>query len=242
MTKITVLQTDNRSFLTYVQMTQQVNKKMCEYLQNKSLNYNHRYIELEPRYVEHMHATTSKIFFVNDYLQDPNNKDDILIFLDTDAWIHNPNHVNDIIKHLINDDSKQGCFSRDPYKDKNTYINSGSFIIKVNEYTKKMYKEIIENLKNDNSYVYKFPHDQYYISNYVYEHRNEFMIFVPNIINTPQGMVIKHNWQKNQTMFHELGHILRNNNIIDEYVFDVDKHLDDAPFPNTDPNANQFFN
>ena len=242
MTKITVLQTDNRSFLKYVRMDREVNKKMCEYLQNKSLDYNHCYVELEPKYFEKMHAATSKIFFVNDYLQNPNNKDDFLIFLDTDAWFHNPNHVNDIIKRLISDDSKQGCFSRDPYVDKNTYINSGSFIIKVNEYTKKMYKDIIEKFNNDNSHVYKWPYDQYYISDYIYEHRNDFIIFLPNVINTPCGMVIKHCWQKNQTMIYELGHILYNNNIIEESVFDVDKYLDDAPFPNTDPNANQFFN
>ena len=73
------------------------------------------------------------INIVNDFLQ-KNEKYDILVFLDSDAWIQNGYWLNDIINNLINDKQKQDCFSRDPYVKKNTFINSGSFIVKINDF------------------------------------------------------------------------------------------------------------
>lgn len=229
--KITVVQTDNRSFLQYVKLTQSVNKKMCF-----THGYNYQYIELNPKYFEKMHPATSKILFVHDFLQEEN---DIIVFLDTDAWIHNPNHLNDIIEKLIQS-PKHGCYSRDPYMISNTYINSGSFILKVNEYTKNMYKTLVENLET-HKYNNWRPCDQNYISDFVYDHRDDFIVFVPNVINTPRGMVLKHNWQKNQTMFYELRHILSPYNVIQETRFEVDKYYDNAPFPN-ESDGDNFFN
>lgn len=57
--------------------------------------------------------------------------------------------MNDIIHNLINNEEKQGCFSRDPYVKKNTFINRGSFILKINKFTKDFYNELIMNLEND---------------------------------------------------------------------------------------------
>jgi hypothetical protein len=58
--------------------------------------------------------------------------------LDSDAWIQNGYWLNDIINNLINNYEKHGCFSRDPYIKINTFINSGSFIIKNNDFIKEL--------------------------------------------------------------------------------------------------------
>ena len=125
----------------------------------------------------------------------------ILVFLDSDAWIQNGYWLNDIINNLINNQEKQGCFSRDPYLKINTFINSGSFILKINNFTKEMYKNIISDLYSNNAYHNRWPYDQYYISKYIFENKQNFIIFVPNILNSPIGKVLRHNWLKNQKMY-----------------------------------------
>lgn len=108
MVKVYVLQTDNRPSLNYLLKTQKVNKKFCNILQ-----YDYLFLEINNRKYFNIHPATKKIHIVNDFLQ--NTKCDILVFLDSDAWIQNGFWLNDIINNLINNDEKQGCFSRDPY-------------------------------------------------------------------------------------------------------------------------------
>ena len=62
-------------------------------------------------------------------------------------------------------------YSRDPYLINNTFINSGSFIIRINDYTKKMYS-LLEQQAIDKP-RWKKPTDQYYISNFVFEFTNK---------------------------------------------------------------------
>ena len=100
--------------------------------------------------------------------------------------------------------NKQGCFYRDPYLINNTFINSGSFIIKINEFIKKMYDSIINEVNNNSIYHNSWPYDQYYISKYIFENKNNKIIFVPHILNTPLGQVLRHNWQKNNNMYNDL--------------------------------------
>jgi hypothetical protein len=243
MPNITILQADNRPQLNYLLLTQQVNKKACYYL-----DYKYLFVTIDnTKYID-MHPATKKIYVVNDFLNDESNhKDtntDILVFLDSDAWIQNCFWLDEIIKQLQNSKVKQGCFSRDPYSKKNTFINSGSFILKINDYTRKMYREIINSLENDETkshYKNSWPYDQVYISNYVFNHKEDFDIFVPDILNTPLGKVLRHNWHKTQRMYEDLYYLIANNIIdADNTEFDLKKYIDEEVFPNTDENAYEY--
>jgi hypothetical protein len=234
--KIAVLQADNRINLDYLYLTQSVNKKVC-----KQFNYEYLFLDLNYADYGDIFPATKKIYAVNDTI---NYTDfDIIIFLDSDAWIQNGYWLNDVIKNLINDDKKNGCFSRDPYLKINTYINSGSFIIKNNDYTKNMYKNIITNLESDKSHHSEWPFDQYYISDYIHKNRTDFTIFVPDILNTPTGKILRHNWHKNIKMYFDLS-CLDSNIDKDSYInksnFEQDKYYDEEEFPNTLDSAYEY--
>ena len=201
MSKICVLQTDNRPSLDYLLKTQKVNKKFCEILK-----YDYLFLELDNNKYGDIHPATKKIYIINDFLENTNY--DVLVFLDSDAWIQDSCLLNQIINNLINNKEKQGCFSRDPYLKINTFINSGSFILKNNNYTKQMYKNIIHDLCSNNYYHHKWPFDQYYISKYIFENKENFVIFIPEILNTPTGKILKHNWLKNQQMYDDLDKLI----------------------------------
>jgi hypothetical protein len=228
MAKVCVLQTDNRPSLDYLLETQKVNKKFCDIL-----GYEYLFLELDNKKYGDIHPATKKIHVLNDFLL--NSKCDILVFLDSDAWIQNGYWLNDIIDNLMNNNEKQGCFSRDPYSKCNTFINSGSFIIKNNEFTKQMYTMLIEDLYNDNNFHNNWPYDQHYISKYVFENKDDFNIFIPDILNTPTGKVLRHNWWKNEQMYHDL--IVLYRNINDDVCFGkthfIEKdYYDKKDFPN----------
>lgn len=151
-----------------------------------------------------------------------------MIFLDADAWIFNPLILKNIIDNLPL--TKNGIFSRDPYLKKNTYINSGSFIIRINNYTKNMYS-ILEKQARKNP-RFKWPRDQFYISNYVFENKDDFVIYKPDIVNTPIGKVIRHSWIKDfstckiENNFEELN---------------IDLFFDDNDFPNKMEEGYEYF-
>jgi hypothetical protein len=250
MPNITILQADDRPNLHYLLLTQQVNKNICDHF-----GYKYVFITVDKNKYTNVHPATKKIYIVNEFLNDFSNhkdtndtKDDILVFLDSDAWVQNGFWLDEIIKQLQNNVEKQGCFSRDTYKKNSTFINSGSFILKINDYTKKMYNEIINSLENDETtscYKKKWPYDQFYISDYVFNHKEDFYIFVPDILNTPLGKVLRHNWWKNKRMYDDLHHLIANNVIeIDKMYFchinktglDLKKYIDAEVFPNTDEN------
>jgi len=204
MAKVIVLQTDNRPELDYLLKTQEVNKKFCDIL-----GYEYLFLELDDSKYGDIHIKTKKIHVVNDFLQNIKYKYyDILVFLDSDAWIQNGIHLQSLMDNLLENENKYGCFSRDPYLKHNTFINSGSFILKVNDYTKEMYQQIMKDLYNNTDFQNNWPHDQYYISKYIFENKENFDIFVPDILNTPHGKILKHNWCKNERMYHDLDLIL----------------------------------
>ena len=145
MPNITILQADNRPQLNYLLLTQEINKKVSDHL-----GYEYLFVTIDNDKYNDLHPATKKIYVVNDFLNDNTNcDDDILIFLDSDAWVQNCFWLHEIIETLKNNENKHGCFSRDPYQKKNTFINSGSFILKNNAYTKQMYSNIIHLLEND---------------------------------------------------------------------------------------------
>jgi hypothetical protein len=226
--------------------TQSVNKKFCDVLKYDYLFLeidNHNILNTNNNKITNIHPATKKIHIVNDFLQ--NTKYDILVFLDSDAWIQNGCWLDDIINNLISNNEKEGCFSRDPYVMKNTFINSGSFILKNNDFTKEMYKNIIIDLYNNNMYHNSWPYDQYYISNFIFENKQKFNIFIPDILNTPIGKVLRHNWLKNKKMYDDLDKLSSdmNNNINNSKICFIEKdYYDDKDFPNKIQNGYEYFN
>jgi len=238
MIKVCVIQTDNRPSLKYLLETQKVNKKFCDIL-----GYNYLFIELDNNKYGNIHPATKKINLVNDFLI--NSNCDILVFLDSDAWIQNGYWLNDIINNLINNDEKEGCFSRDPYLKNNTFINSGSFIIKNNNFIKQMYKNLIKDLENNNSHHNNWPYDQHYISKYIFENKEKFTIFIPDILNTPIGKVLRHNWLKNEKMYNDLNILYSNinNDLCFGKTYFIEKdYYDDKIFPNIIEYGYEYFN
>ena len=145
----------------------------------------------------------------------------------------------------MQDENKHGCFSRDPYVKKNTFINSGSFIIKNNEYTKSMYSNIIRELYENRTYHNVWPWDQYYISKYIFENREKFTIFVPDILNTPVGKVIRHNWLKNWKMYNDLSELksLGKEHVIkDNTQYNIEEYYDHNVYPNVEELGYEYFN
>jgi hypothetical protein len=241
MVKVIVLQCDNRPLLNYLLKTQDVNKKFCNIL-----NYDYLFFNLDNNKYGNIHPATKKILLVYDFLQNINF--DILVFLDSDAWIQNGYWLNNIINNLISNE-KYGCFSRDPYVKKNTFINSGSFIIKNNSFTKQMYINIINDLYTNKCYHNLWPYDQYYISKYIFENKDKFIIFVPDILNTPIGKVLRHNWLKNEKMYDDLNKL---SNIldkkeelyisIDNTLFIEENYYDKENYPNIIVDGYEYFN
>lgn len=68
--------------------TQEVNKKFCDI-------YGYDYLFLELNNIGDIHPATKKIHLVNDFLL--NTYTNILVFLDSDAWIQNGYWLNDIL-------------------------------------------------------------------------------------------------------------------------------------------------
>lgn len=233
MVKVCVLQTDNRPSLDYLLKSREVNKMFCNYL-----GYN--YIFLDMNNLElNIHPATKKIFIVNYFLQQ--SECDILIFLDSDAWIQNPHSLNIIINNLMDDENKHGCFSRDISVVHHTYINSGAFVVKNNEFIKQMYHNLEIEVNENPSYHNLWPYDQYYISKYVYENKEQFIIFSVEIMNTPVGKVLRHNWAKDIRMYNDLDNLLTNGAIIDTTEFNVNEHYDNTVFPNINNDGYNYF-
>jgi hypothetical protein len=234
MVNIHILQTDNRPTLDYLLLSQKVNKKMCS-----KFSYKYSYIPIDNDKYSFHFKQFAKLYIVNDFIQNLN--DDILIFLDSDAWIQNGFYLQTILNNLINDTNKHGCYSRDTYGHNWTYINSGSFIMKINDFTKNMYKELITSFEkelkdnnNDDKILFEknTKCDQYYMSNFVFTNKDSFYIFQPSVLNTADGIILRHNWWKSNKMYEDMNEILKKDIITDNTIFDPNKYYDKKPFPN----------
>lgn len=226
---VLIFQTDNRPNLDYALLSKDANEKVAQYLK-----YDYIFKDLNefpnPR---HLHPATLKIFIVNDQLHRlPDG--DILIFLDSDAWVQDPIQLGLLITDFINMD-KDGMYSRDPYISTNTYINSGSFVLKVNENNRRLYSNIIQDTETDTSHLHEWTYDQYYISKHIYENRERYLIFDPILLNTPKGIIFRHNWFKKTKMYDDLKKIIVNE--IKPYTSSKLNYLDYVdmkPYPNED--------
>jgi hypothetical protein len=239
MVKVCVFQTDNRPDLHFVKLTRDINQLFCT-----QLGYDYLFLPFDNSQFGNINPCTKKIHIINDFFL-KNTGYDILVFLDSDAWIQNGNWLNDIIDNLNNNEDKHGCFSRDPYIKKNTFINSGSFIIKINEFTKNMYQQLLNDLNNDDSHINNWPYDQYYIGNYVFENKDKFTVFIPHTLNTPYGEVLRHNWFKNKAMFNDvykLFHEFEQGTLLEnKESFHEDTYLDHEDFPNIPEQGYEYY-
>lgn len=242
--KVLVVQTDNRNNVDYLGITRTGNLNRVQYLQQaehiQEMEYRYEFINMTPEYYQNIHPATGKIYVLNHLLNTID--DDIIVFLDSDAWIQNPDYLHDLLLRLI-DSSSNGCFSRDPYISRNDYINSGSFALKVNEFTRMIYREIIEELNNDPSYHNKWSYDQHYISKIIYNYREHFLIFTPKVINTPYGEILRHNWYKSHKLFIDLYEILDPNKSYQppEQPYDFDKQIDTYCWPNPNETGEEYW-
>lgn len=236
--KVLIFQTDNRTDVDYLGLTKLVNNKTTLYLNestkdNIQYTYHFHLMTNEQTLLNtNIHPATGKIIVVNEFL---NTRDeDIMVFLDSDAWVQNPYYLHNLIQKLLENPNKQGCFSRDPYLSRNDYINSGSFILRINDYTRNMYKEIKKNLIENPSHHNIWSYDQHYISNMIHQKKDDFMIFIPIIINTPEGQILRHHWWKTHSMFQDLYNLLDHNNPYQkpEHPFQFEDKYDEKPYPN----------
>jgi hypothetical protein len=223
----------------YIQLSLRGNVKVCELM-----GWEHVYQDMIPKhYHEKNHPALGKIYVVAEWLQEilsasrasgkQHEPASYMVFLDTDAWVQDAARLQQLVKEM-EETGKQGAYSRDPYVRINTYINSGSFILKIDEYALKMYQTLIAKVQADPSHLHEWPWDQYYISQYVWEHRADFLIFKPDILNTGYGKILRHNWHKTSRKIRDDLFFLCNFPIIlDPSAKGVVEHeLDDGDYPN----------
>jgi hypothetical protein len=242
--KVLIVQADDRPELDYVCLSRLTNDKQLTFLLDQQQKYNNILFDISnqfmrPYYLSNdetkkLHPATAKIPFMRDLLQ-TNTTHDYVIFLDSDAWIQTVEYLYELILYLHYQPDKYGCYSRDPYMKRNTYINSGSFILKICPYTRILYNEIYKELEENPEHHYKLYYDQNYISNVIYRHKDNFIIFKPRVINTPEGIILRHNWWKNHAMYESMYQI------VDSYFlkthkppessFNFNRELDNQPYP-----------
>ena len=242
--KVLIVQTDNRNNVDYLGLTKLANSRTVQYMQKaenlQDIEYRYEFVDMTPEYYENMHPATGKINVMNHLLQ--TIQDDIIVFLDSDAWIQTPDYLHQLLLRLANS-SENGCFSRDPYLIKNDYINSGSFLLKVNDFTRMLYQEIIEKLNSDSSHHMEWTYDQYYISRTIYKYKEHFLVFIPHVINTPHGEVLRHNWWKSYKLFSDLYAILDVNKPYQPptELYDFEKQIDNECWPNVNDDCNTYW-
>jgi cellulose synthase/poly-beta-1,6-N-acetylglucosamine synthase-like glycosyltransferase len=100
MNSVCIIQADNRdpeSF--YLKKTMIVNKRAAE-----KLNFDYEFIKFKNE--NNIHPATLKIKIINNLLK--NTKYEIIIFIDSDAWIHDAINLNKLVNYFINSD-KHAC-------------------------------------------------------------------------------------------------------------------------------------
>lgn len=249
MLKVLVVQTDNRTNVDYVGLSKMTNTKQVnrlnqiqqEHPSTPILEFTYDFLLLEPQYYTNIHPATAKIHVLHELLNKSNA--DYIVFVDTDAWIQTPDYLIQLI-HILNDKTDiHGAYSRDPYLVINDYVNSGSFILKIDDYNREMYKEIKEDMESDPSHHHAWSYDQYYISKHIFKRKDDFLIFIPHILNTPNGIILRHSWWKNTKLYGDMYAVLdcHNNNTFKcpEYI-DITSFIDKAPYPNPDNSGNPY--
>jgi hypothetical protein len=245
---IYVFQTDNRGMspdypFEFIPQSIRGNQKVCE-----AMGWNYLFREMNPEFYRDNHPAVGKIHMVHQWLQEQYavlwkegrvdfETPTFLVFLDTDAWIRDVSRLRQLLNDMGGNGKyggKRGAFSRDPYIRKNTYVNSGSFILRVDASVMKMYEELVEKIEKDPRFLREWPWDQVYVSEYVWEHRDEFLIFKPDVLNSGHGKILRHNWHKTSRKIRDDLYFLCNYpvEVRDDAEGVVESELDDGEFPN----------
>ena len=240
MAEIVVFQTDNRLCPGYpfefIPMDIQGNRRVCE-----TMGWRYEFREMKAEYYADSHPAVGKIFMVRDFIKDElegakgtegDKGAKILVFLDTDAWIQNPERLQRLATDICQA-GKMGAFSRDPYIKKNTYINSGSFVLRLESATQ-MYDDLVRAVEANPAHKNEWPWDQIYVSEYVWQNREQFFVFKPDVLNTAFGKILRHNWHKTSRKIRDEIFMLCYLPIVRETgaVGLMEGEVDDAPYPN----------
>jgi len=249
MLKVLVVQTDNRENIDYVGLSKLTNSKQVDRLNkiqqdkpsNPSIEFTYQFIPLAPHYYTNIHPATAKIYVLQELLN--TSTADYIVFVDSDAWIQTPYYMIQLL-HMLNDKTHiHGAYSRDPYLIINDFVNSGSFILKIDDYNREMYKEIQADMETDTSHHHAWSYDQYYISKHIFKRKDDFLIFIPHILNTPDGIILRHSWWKNTKLFGDMYAVLdghNNNRFSTPLHIDITSFIDKAPYPNPDNSGHQY--
>lgn len=205
--KTYILQFDNREILDikhpprslwYFPFVQKINK-----FASNVLNYQYEFHNYQ--YNFDGHGAIEKIFFIDEFLNRKTaQNNEIIVFLDCDAWINHCFALDSLVQHIYSNDKILGAFSRDHYHAGSSFVNTGAFILKNNQKSRKLYKTIIKSLKADDSHYDKWAFDQYYIAKEVFKNKEDFLIFEPQIMNSPVGKIIQHDWNKDEWTYYRL--------------------------------------
>jgi hypothetical protein len=233
--KIVCIQCDNRMNLhenDLFNLNIEVNRLQCD-----KINVKHMFIPFKSD-----NPVFDKIEVLYDFMENMKNEYDVIVNLDTiDAFINDAYKLKQLISILIKSD-KYGMFSRDPnnhevpknlYNEYNhnenkaqTFINAGSFIIKNDEETRRFISDVIQYSKINTKFIKKWPYDQYYLSKYVFNNKDKFYILKCDVLNSPYGSILRHNWKKNAKLKNDMTTILREKVNLDELI-------STAPYINT---------
>jgi hypothetical protein len=224
-----VIQADTRKASTfYLKDTMALNTRASKILgyQYKFVNYDSLYRKtgLNPKYLK-IHVvrdTLNSLVHMGNY--------STFIFMDADAWIQSTGKVQQLVHALARTPvSMRGFISRDPLggwgttcsekanEGKNepyTLINSGAFILKVTKRNQLLFDEMARNVESCKRNLFKgvMPSfDQAFVSSYVFQRRKEFGILKCEVLNSPQGVAIRHHWfpkNKITEAIHKLPHNL----------------------------------
>lgn len=187
--RVCIVQCDTRPPDTgFIYTTSDVNKQAA-----RQLNYNYKYIQYECDWT--WDPRSYKLLVFRDVFSDTyyTTNFDVIVYLDTDAWIVNHVMLDKLINEKLLKTKKLGMISRDPPINDNTYINSGGFIFKVNERTKQLFEELAE-VMTSSPYRIKQWYDQQLLSDYIENNKHDFFILKDNILNTPGGKIFIHHW------------------------------------------------
>jgi hypothetical protein len=99
----------------------------------------------------------------------------------------------------------------------------------------KMYEDLVQSLTKEPRFLREWPWDQVYVSSYVWEHRDEFLIFKPDVLNTGYGKILRHNWHKTSRKIRDDLYFLCMYpvEVREEAEGVVESELDVEDFPNT---------
>jgi hypothetical protein len=168
-----------------------VNALHCQFL---GWEYNFRQVSEIPG----RSLSWTKIRTILSLLLDPQFKFDLMIFLDSDAWIRQPLELKKIVEDFIHGD-KFLLLSNEPNAPQNTEVNSGFMLIKPGVLATRFFQRVwdeAERTPNLAIFLTNWPWEQKVIDQLVKEPEFVCARIDVSLCNTPAGRVLRHCWWK----------------------------------------------